>query len=126
MARETKIQRLAREEQERVAYEAELKATYPQRLMDMLERAQKVNFELTIKDGKFLLEDRDASRYSVMERDIVSLTLTYDSQNKQAIQELDWRVERKEEAEREAQRRALARNQALNKLTQEERDLLGL
>jgi hypothetical protein len=126
MARETKIQRLAREDQERVAYEAELKATYPQRLMDMLERAQKVNFELTIKDGKFLLEDRDASRYSVMERDIVSLTLTYDSQNKQAIQELDWRVERKEEAEREAQRRALARNQALNKLTQEERDLLGL
>jgi uncharacterized membrane protein len=126
MARETKIQRLAREDQERVAYEAELKATYPQRLMDMLERAQKVNFELTVKDGEFQLVDRDASRYSVMERDIVSLTLTYDSQNEQAIQELDWRVERKEEAEREAQRRVLARNKALNKLTLEERELLGL
>ena len=120
MARETKIQRLAREEQERVAYEAELKSTYPQRLMEMLERAQNVNFELTVKDGKFLLNDRDASR------DIVSLTLTYDTQNERAMQELDWRVDLKEEEEREAQRRALVRNQALSKLTQEERELLGI
>lgn len=120
-------ERLAREEAEELAQQAAQAATYPQRLMALLERAQNVNFKLTVKDGEFLLVDRDADRYSAVECDYgVRLTLTYDHQTEQAIHELDWRVNIKEEAEREARRRIEIRNQALNKLSQEEREILGL
>jgi len=121
MARETKAERLAREAAEKLAQQAALAATYPQRLMTMLERAQKVSFELKVKDGEFLLEDRDdrSAGYT-------ALTLTYNYEAEVAINELDWRVEMKEEAEREAQRRVMVRNQALNKLSLEEREILGL
>jgi hypothetical protein len=121
MARETKAERLAREAAEKLVQQAAQAATYPQRLMALLERAQNVNFKLTVKGGEFLLEDRDDSSAGY-----TALTLTYDHQSEEAIQELDWRVEMKEEAEREAQRRVLVRNQALNKLSLEEREILGL
>ncbi len=121
MARETKAERLAREAAEKLAQQAAQAATYPQRLMAMLERATKANFELTVKDGEFLLSDRDdrSAGWTV-------LTMIWGTENEGELQELDWRLEIKEEAEREAQRRMLVRNQALNKLTQEERELLGL
>ena len=121
MARETKAQRLEREAAERAAYEAEMAATYPARLMAMLERATKVNFELEVRDGKFVLEDRDDRRDRVVE-----LTLTYSTENQEALHELEWRVDMKEEAEREAERKRLAKQAALAKLTKEERELLGL
>lgn len=121
MARETKAERLAREAAERAAYEAEMAATYPARLMAMLERATKQNWELTVKEGRFLLEDRDDRR----DRTVV-LTLTYSTENQEALHELDWRVDMKEEAEREAERQRNLRRQAFNKLSQEERDALGL
>ena len=121
MARETKAQRLEREAAERAAYEAEMAATYPQRLMAMLERATKVNFELEVRDGKFHLEDRDDRRDRAVE-----LTLTYSKENQEALHELDWRVDTKEEREREEQRRYQVRQAALSKLSQEERELLGL
>ena len=52
MARETKAERLAREAAEKLAQQAALAATYPQRLMALLERAQNVRFELKVKDGE--------------------------------------------------------------------------
>jgi len=121
MARETKAERLAREAAEKLVQQAALAATYPQRLMAMLERATNANFELTVKDGEFLLEDRDDRRDRT-----IALTLTYSEANEEALQSLDWRVELKEEAEREAMRRVMVRNQALNKLSLEEREILGL
>ena len=121
MARETKAQRLEREAQERAAYEAEMAATYPQRLMAMLERATKLNFELEVYDGCFVLSDRD-DRY---ER-AVELTLAYSRENQEGLHELDWRVDMKENAQREAERQEQVKRAALNKLTEEERELLGL
>lgn len=121
MARETKAQRLAREALERLNWEAEQIATYPARLMSILERATNINFELTVKDGQFLLEDRDDHS----DRAVV-LTLEYSTANQEALHELDWRVDIKEDREREAQRRIQTRVRALNKLTQEEREVLGL
>lgn len=122
MARETKAQRLEREAAERAAYEAEMAATYPQRLMAMLERATKVNFELTVEAGAFLLEDRDERDYN--RRQV--LTLEYNQANQETLHELDWRVELKEEREREAQRKFQLRQAALAKLSKEEREELGL
>jgi hypothetical protein len=121
MARETKAERLAREAAEKLAQQAAQAATYPQRLMALLERATKANFELTVKDGEFLLEDRDDRRDRT-----IALSLAYSEANEEALQSLDWRVELKEEAEREAMRRVMVRNQALNKLSLEEREILGL
>ena len=121
MARETRAQRLEREAAERAAYEAEQAATYPQRLMAMLERATNQNFELEVRDAKFVLTDRDDRRDRAVE-----LTLEYNSSNQEALHELDWRVDLKEEAEREAQRRLAVKTAALAKLSQEERELLGL
>jgi hypothetical protein len=121
MARETKAERLAREAAEAAAFAAEQAATYPQRLMALLERATNANFELTVKDGEFLLNDRDdrSAGWTV-------LTMIWGTENEGELQELDWRLEVKEEAEREALRRVTVRNQALNKLSLEEREILGL
>jgi hypothetical protein len=121
MPRETKAQRLEREAAAAAVFAAEQAATYPQRLMVMLERATKANFELTVKDGEFLLNDRDDRSAGW-----VVLTMIWSTENEGELQELDWRVELKEEAEREAQRRVMVRNQALNKLSLEEREILGL
>jgi hypothetical protein len=121
MARETKAERLAREAAEKLVQQAAQAATYPQRLMAMLERATKANFELEVREAMFFLQDRDDRRDRT-----VALTLSYSEANEEALQTLDWRVEMKEEAEREALRRVTVRNAALAKLSKEERELLGL
>ena len=124
MARETKAERLAREAAFAAAeanLAANLAASYPDRLMAMLERAVNQNFELTVRNAKFVVEDRDARRDRTVE-----LTLTYSRANQEALDELDWRVEAKEEADRQALYRVQVRNAALNKLSQEEREVLGL
>ena len=121
MARETRAQRLEREAAERAAYEAVAAATYPERLMEMLERATKVNFELNVREGKFVLENRNARREPV-----VVLTPTYSAEGQEALHELEWCVEMKEEEEREAARKESVRQAALAKLSREEREMLGV
>jgi hypothetical protein len=122
MARETKAERLVREAAERAAYEAEMAATYPTRLMNMLERAQKANFNLVVEDGVFKLVDRDFTRRSK----VVELTLEYSKGNQEGLHELDWVIDEKEAARREAARKDAVKQLALSKLSVEERELLGL
>lgn len=121
MARETKAERLAREAAERAAYQAEQAATYPDRLMAMLERATNANWELSVKENKFILNDRDETWAPVFE-----LTLVYSQQNQDTLNELDWRLDVKEAEIRESARRYQVKQTALAKLSQEEKDLLGL
>jgi hypothetical protein len=121
MARETKQQREAREQAEREAYEAELAANYPQRLMEVLERAQNVQFNLTVKNGTFQLRDSDPHDY-----DFVALGLEYDETNQMNLEELAWILEFEEKAQAESTRQMLVRQSALAKLSKEEKELLGL
>lgn len=121
MARETKAERLVREAAERLERDAFMAATYPERLMTMLERATKVNFELEVRNATFVLKDRDDAR----ERS-VELTLTYSPDNHESLNELEWRVEMKEERAREAERKWMLCQTALSKLTEEELEALGL
>lgn len=121
MARLTKAQREAMEAAVVAEREAEQAQTYPERLMTMLERATKVNFELTVKDGSFYLDDRDARHTRAVE-----LTLEYSKENQEALHELDWRVDVKEERAREAERRYALKQSALAKLSAEELEVLGL
>lgn len=121
MPRETAMQRNARLEAERANREALSRATYMSRVMGVLERATKANFELEVKDEQFVLEDRDDRRGGTYR-----FPAQWSTEADNALANLEWEVEHKEEAEREAARRAQVRAQALSKLSAEERELLGL
>jgi len=122
MARETKAERLARFAVELQQVEAEQEATYPQRLMAMLARAQDANYELRANsDLTFTLYDRvDRHTYKYM------LNLFYSTNSEESLNDLTWRVESKEKEAREAERQYQVKQAALKKLSEEERELLGL
>ena len=121
MARETKAQREARLEADRLAQVAVAKATYTERMMAVLERAVRENFELTVRSAKFVAEDRDERRVSPY---VVQPTWTETAD--MDLYSLEVSVELKEEARADREQRALVRATALAKLTAEERELLNL
>ena len=120
MARETKAERLAREEAENVLRLETLKAEYPERLMAALERAYENNYDVVPKNNEFRLVDRD-------ERDnAFTVSHAFTEVNDATLNELDWTLTYKEEKVREERRKMEVRNAAWYKLTEEERQLLGL
>ena len=121
MARETVTQRNLRLAEERAALDAMAKATYMTRVMAVLERATKANFELEVRDELFVLEDRDDRRGGTYR-----FPAQWSDEADSALSSLEFEVGYKEEAMREEVRRASVRAAALNKLTSEERELLGL
>jgi hypothetical protein len=121
MARETKAQREARLELELQGRLAMARATYTERMMAVLERAVKENFELTVKGNQFLVADRD-NRHADTFRVYPEWTVVSDA----ALYDLEVSVELKEEARAEREQRANVRATALAKLTAEERAELGL
>lgn len=121
MARETKAQREARLEAEHQAQLAVAKATYTERLMAVLARATKENFELEVKDMLFKVEDRDERR-----RVPHFLPPTWTETADMDLYSLEVCVELKEEERTESERRYQAKQTALSKLSKEERELLGL
>lgn len=123
MARETKAEREAREAMVREAMLAEQAATYPARLMALMQRAQAVNFEVALVGMTFVLRDRDRDDYDYTK---VELDYTYSDVADEDMSVLEWGVDVKEQAALEAERKRNARANALNKLSQEERELLGL
>ena len=121
MARETKVQREARMEAELMARLAVAKATYTERMMAVLERAVKENFELVVRNGRFVVEDRDERRVSPhLLQPVWNETADMD------LYALEVSVELKEEERAEREQKANARAAALAKLNAFERDLLGL
>ena len=121
MARETKAQRDARLEAELQARLSVAKATYVERMMAVLERATKENFELEVKDMLFKVEDRDERR-----RVPHFLPPAWTETADMDLYSLEVSVELKEEARAEREQKALVRATALAKLTAEEREELGL
>ena len=121
MARETKAQRVARLEAEHLQRVEMARATYTERMMAVLERAVRENFELNVSNGQFVVEDRD-SRY----RQAYNLQPTWTETADMDLYSLEVSVELKEEASAELVRKAQVRGKALAKLTEEERELLGL
>ena len=118
MARKTKAELAA----EQATYQAALKAAeveqYPTLLLDTLERATRLGYELKVKANKFVV-----SAYSY---DDFEMTPLYTEESQEVLDELVWAVD-KEELRRVAEEaRAQAKMTALSKLTKEERELLGL
>jgi hypothetical protein len=121
MARKTKAElaaEFAAEQEQRVAV---ARATYTQRLMSLLARATKENFELAVKDMLFKVEDRDDRRSSSF-----FLMPVWTDASDMALYELEVSVELKEEARAEREQKARVRAAALAKLTAKEREELGL
>lgn len=127
MARETKAQRLVREQAEREArLEAERQA-YPVRLMKTFERLNNQhNTELKVSEGFFVATlnsfSRSATEYTL------SYSYTEDAQS--VLQDLEWDLDELEQAQAEEKRRSEVRREAQRKaeelFTKEERELLGL
>ena len=121
MARETKAQREVRLEAERLARVEVAKATYTERMMAVFARATKMNFDLDVKDAKFVVHDRD-SNY----REVYSVDPVWSELADSDLYSLEMAVEFKEEAAAERERKANLRATALAKLTAEEREALSL
>ena len=121
MARETKAQREARLEAEQAFRVEVAKSTYTQRMMAVLTRAVKENFELEVKNMLFKVEDRDDRRSSPY-----MLYPEWTTVSDMALYDLELAVELKEEARAESERLSALRRQAFLKLTEEEQNALGL
>ena len=121
MPRKTKEERQAEAAAAEAADLAREKEEYPVRLMGALERAtQENNYELTVKDGIFVLHDRDG------EYDSVRLTWCYTAESQQELGNLGSYLHSKAWERDEEERRRLVREAAWAKLTPEERTLLGV
>lgn len=121
MARKTKAELKAEQEAYLAQVRAEEEKAYPQRLMALLERSNKYNFELEVKEGLFVVRDRDSDW-----NEHYKLGIHYTEDYYSTLDSLEFSVQIKEEAEREAQRRYQLKQAALGKLTPEEREVLGL
>ena len=122
MARKTKAELAAEREAAEALRVAEEAAAYPARLMAALEEAtEKNNYELTVKNGMFSLRDRNESRAPAME-----LTYQYNVHSYNELESLEWDLRSKAEERAEAERRYAMKQAALAKLSEEERELLGL
>ena len=123
MARETKAEREAREERERVEYRAQQLAEWPARMMKNFERASNHSMELYVFNGMFQVSWND----SYGDRTTLEFNLTpnnYDDWS--AMEDLEWALDKADREREESQRKAALRQSALSKLTKEEREELGL
>jgi hypothetical protein len=122
MAKETKAARVARERVEMETLFALRKVSYPQRLMEVLHRAQAMNFEVDVEANSmsFSVFDRD-------ERDSgFEVAYAYSEADDEELDSLERSVKYKEFMQAEETRKYTARRAALAKLTAEELELLGL
>ena len=124
MARETAAQRNARFDTEREARLSREVAEYPQRLMNVLNRATNHSFNLTVYDNKFQV----TTSYDY--RAAWTLAYSHSPNSWDQLQELEWKLDDLDRAQAEEMRLAAVKAEALRKvndlLTKEELQLLNL
>ena len=114
---------MEREAEEQAAREATRRDNYQTKLMAALESAtQEHNYELEVRAGMFKLRDRDSGKWL----EFTMLTLSYNQESWDALEDLNFLLQLKAEARTKAERKLEAKRAALAKLTQEEKELLGL
>ena len=123
MARKTKAELNAEREAALAAERALEMESYPSRLMRALEEAtQKNNYELTVKDGYFTLQDRDSSDYDYP----LKLSYSWTSNSFFALEDLESDLRGKEAERAERERLSELRRAAFAKLSKKEQNALGL
>ena len=119
MARKTKAELRAENEEFMAQREAEEFAAFPSLLMEQLERATNSPnwFELKVRDAKFVL---------TKDRDTWTLPLVHSMQAQMDLDSLMWDLEMLDDDRRKAAEREEAKQAALAKLSAYERELLNL
>lgn len=125
MARETKLERLARENEERQAHYDHLRNEYPAELMAVMNRATvHHNFELVV------VKTSDSYTFNLYDRDE---TVTYilpeswlNSDSTWAVDFLKSELDCKDREKAEQRRRLDLHQSAMSKLTEEEKKVLDL
>ena len=120
MARKTKAEKLAEQEALRQVQEKQARQEFIPLLMKLLEQAQRFGYEVGVKEGKLTLSQpfhREAE---------FTFGLEWNWINQTAMEELEMRVIQLKCEQEEEWARIAAKQAALNKLTAEERKLLGL
>lgn len=121
MARMTKAQRAAAEEAARVEQENQLRAEYPTRLMKALSRATELKFVLSVVDDSFVVTDPN-ERYG----EVFTMSYDYNVAAEEYLYDLELELKSKYAEFVEKERRQQVRANALAKLSDEERELLGV
>lgn len=124
MAKETKFQREVRQAEERVALVARVeseRANYLSRMMLALEAAVKCGFALEVKEGKFVLYDRNDR-----DHELTYLSVMYSESSQDKLSDFEWKVDCRSREEAEAERKFMVKQAALAKLSKEEKELLGV
>jgi hypothetical protein len=119
MARETAAQRNERFDVEREARLSREVAEYPARLMAVLARSADAYFDLTVRDNKFRVDDRNNSDYW-------DLAYAHSSNSQDRLDSLVWTLDQRDAELAEAKRKDDLARSAFNKLTKEEQQALGL
>lgn len=120
MARKTRTEKLAEQEALRQLQEEQARQEYLPRLMKSLEEAQKYGFEVVIKEGKLTLVEQFHREPEF------TFPLGWNWNNQYELEELEDKLAQWDRAHAEELARTAAKKAALNKLTAEERKLLGL
>ena len=119
----TKAQREAAEEAVRVEQEKQLRVEYPTRLMKALSQATELQFVLSVVDDSFVVTDPN-------ERcgEVFTMSYDYNVAAEEYLRDLELELELKLKYAEfvEKERRQQVRANALAKLSDEERELLGV
>lgn len=121
MARMTKAQREAAQEAAHVEQENQLRAEYPTRLMKALSRATELQFVLSVVNDSFVVTD-PSERYP----ELFTMSYEYNVAAEQQLYNLELELKLKYAEFVEKERRSWVRANALAKLSDEERELLGV
>jgi len=122
MARETKAQRMEREAEFRAQQEEENRNTYFPRVMKALEDASNLYWDISVSNGVFVVDDRNGSKYIVPP----VYSEDYSKENLWILDDLESAIRSEQWRQAEAQRQIELRKNALAKLTEEDRKVLGL
>ena len=118
MARKTKAELAAEREAFLAAQEAEARASYPARLMAALERLHKLGGDVFVQNKLFNVK--------ILNNGTFSLDYDYNRVTDNELYDLEVVLNREEARVAEAERKAMLRSAALNKLSAEEREVLGI
>lgn len=122
MARLTREQRQAQQEASEKAYTEEFLATWPDRLMSLLERATNCGFQLEVEGKTFVVKYYDEWNDQCEVR--LKLSPTTCNPTEDQADRLGRELADREAERAEAQRRAALVNAAKSKLSDEELDAL--
>lgn len=128
MARDTMATKQARMVAYREAEQAKLAQAFPSNLLVALQGSAKFNFETEFTNNQLVVTNRDSGKQFLfgLFAGATALKVEWTEENQLQLDNLEFDVHLKAEAQRQADRRQALRESAFAKLTDEEVDALGL